>query len=153
MIAGGSGITPMIQVLTEILENPDDKTEVSLLFSNRTEDDIIAKSQLDAAAAKYPNFKVKYVLSRPKDPSKWEEESGEKGHINADLIKKYIPAASDDTLIFVCGPPPFYVSISGDKDYSSSPPAQGVLDGTLKELGYDGKYQYIIFITIYYYSS
>ncbi len=37
MVAGGTGITPMYQVLTKILANPRDKTEVRLLFANETE--------------------------------------------------------------------------------------------------------------------
>ena len=34
MIAGGTGITPMLQVIHEILENPEDQTEISLIFAN-----------------------------------------------------------------------------------------------------------------------
>lgn len=33
-IAGGSGVTPMLQVASEVLRNPDDETEVSLIFGN-----------------------------------------------------------------------------------------------------------------------
>ena len=33
-IAGGTGITPMLQVASEVLRNPYDKTEVSLVFGN-----------------------------------------------------------------------------------------------------------------------
>lgn len=33
-IAGGTGITPMLQVVSEVLRNPEDKTEVSLVFGN-----------------------------------------------------------------------------------------------------------------------
>jgi cytochrome-b5 reductase len=43
MIAGGTGITPMLQVITEIVQNPEDTTQVHLLFANNAEDDIIMK--------------------------------------------------------------------------------------------------------------
>jgi NAD(P)H-flavin reductase len=33
MIAGGSGLTPMMQVASQILSNPEDKTEVMLPFT------------------------------------------------------------------------------------------------------------------------
>ena len=32
---GGSGLTPMLQVIEELLESPDDETELSLLFCNQ----------------------------------------------------------------------------------------------------------------------
>ena len=35
MIAGGTGITPMLQLIRQILKNKEDKTEVSLLFANQ----------------------------------------------------------------------------------------------------------------------
>ena len=39
-LAGGSGITPMYQVITHALSLPEDKTKFTLLFSNVTEKDI-----------------------------------------------------------------------------------------------------------------
>lgn len=42
-----------------ILSNPADKTEVSLIFGNLSEDDILIKDKLDALAKKHPKqFKV-----------------------------------------------------------------------------------------------
>ena len=37
MIAGGTGITPMLQVLSAIFSNPNDKTEVKMIFANQSE--------------------------------------------------------------------------------------------------------------------
>ena len=58
MIAGGTGITPMLQIIREILENPEDKTEVSLLFANNAEEDILMRDELDRLAIMHNNFKV-----------------------------------------------------------------------------------------------
>ena len=33
MIAGGTGITPMLQVMQEVARNPEDKTKVTLVFA------------------------------------------------------------------------------------------------------------------------
>jgi len=50
MIAGGTGITPMLQVLHEVLDNPADTTQVSLVFANVTEEDIMLRKELDGLA-------------------------------------------------------------------------------------------------------
>ena len=57
-IAGGSGITPMLQVASEIVSNPEDKTQVLLIFANQTEQDIILRDKIDEMAAKHDNFQV-----------------------------------------------------------------------------------------------
>merc|ERR1719362_1447786 len=41
MIAGGSGITPMLQVIREVLKTPEDKTQLTLIFGNQTPADIL----------------------------------------------------------------------------------------------------------------
>ena len=74
MIAGGSGITPMLQVIKEILRTPEDKTEVHLIFANNNLDDILLKDVLDGLAAKHSNFKVTYVLSQA--PESWKGPKG-----------------------------------------------------------------------------
>lgn len=50
MIAGGTGITPMLQIIREVLSNPDDRTQVSLVFANISEEDILLRDELDALA-------------------------------------------------------------------------------------------------------
>jgi len=128
MIAGGTGITPMYQVLREILKHPDDKTQVSLIFANHTEKDILLKKELEELAASHPNFRVYHVLTTP--PPNWKQGSG---YVTAQMIKQQIPPPSDKNLVLVCGPPGFYAHVSGAKapDYS-----QGGLAGLLKDLGY-----------------
>ncbi|KAI9184684.1 hypothetical protein H9P43_003739 [Blastocladiella emersonii ATCC 22665] len=131
MIAGGTGITPMLQIINKLIRDKEDKTKLTLLFANVSEADILLKKELDAIAAAHPDrFRVHYVIDKATTPN-W---TGETGHINKDLIKKYIPSAQTlGTQLFVCGPPGMVKAISGSKapDYS-----QGELDGILKELGY-----------------
>jgi ferredoxin-NADP reductase len=70
MLAGGSGITPMYQVLTTILSDRSDRTKVSLIFGNIGEQDILIREELDALALKHPDrFKLYYVLNTP--PEGW----------------------------------------------------------------------------------
>merc|ERR1711871_1801569 len=46
MICGGTGVTPMFQVLQEILDNPNDTTKVKMLYANRSVNDILLKDRL-----------------------------------------------------------------------------------------------------------
>ncbi|XP_020685101.1 NADH-cytochrome b5 reductase-like protein isoform X1 [Dendrobium catenatum] len=128
MVAGGTGITPMVQVIKAILKNPDDKTQVSLIYANVSPDDILLKAELDRLAASYPNFKVFYTVDKPS--KSWR---GGAGFISSDMILKGLPGPSEDTLILVCGPPGLMNHISGDKAKDRS---QGELSGLLKDLGY-----------------
>jgi len=43
MVAGGTGITPMLQLVNEIIQDPDDHTDMYLLFANKTVDDILVR--------------------------------------------------------------------------------------------------------------
>jgi cytochrome-b5 reductase len=64
MLAGGSGITPMLQVVKEIVNNPEDYTTVHLVFANNTTDDILLRKEIDELAAKHNNLKVSYVVAK-----------------------------------------------------------------------------------------
>ncbi|KAI8997828.1 hypothetical protein BDB01DRAFT_772613 [Pilobolus umbonatus] len=133
MIAGGTGITPMLQLLRNIFESQD-RPKISLIFANQTQEDILFKEELDRYA-KEGNLSVTYVLERP--PVDW---SGRTGYVTSDLLKTELPSPSEpSSVIFVCGPPPFMESISGDKNPDKS---QGTLRGYLNSLGYDQEHVY-----------
>jgi cytochrome-b5 reductase len=102
LIAGGSGITPMIQIISGLLKDKADKTKINLIFANVTPEDIILKEELDAYAKAHPDrFKVTYVVDKAVDG--WK---GPTGYVNAELIKKYIPEiTASSNKAFVCGPP------------------------------------------------
>ncbi|KXJ97480.1 NADH-cytochrome b5 reductase 1 [Microdochium bolleyi] len=114
MIAGGTGITPMLQVARAVLKGraTGDKTEVDLIFANVTEQDILLKEDLDELAKSDPGFRVHYVLDRP--PENW---TGGVGYVTADMITKWLPKPADDVKILLCGPPPM---ISGLKKTTES---------------------------------
>ncbi len=63
MLAAGTGIAPMMQVIQGILSNEQDETFIHLVYSNRTYNDILMKQTLDEMKA-YWNFSVLYVVSK-----------------------------------------------------------------------------------------
>lgn len=102
MIAGGSGLTPMYQLIKEVLKTDADKTQLSLIYANQTPDDILCREDLESWASKYPDrFKLYYTVDRAA-----EDWTGGVGFVNAAMIKEHLPAPSDDTFILMCGPPP-----------------------------------------------
>jgi len=132
LFAGGSGITPMLQLINAVIANPEDKTQVTLFFANQTEEDILLRKQIDAIAAEHKNITVHYSVDKPS--SDWK---GFGGFVTKETLQKILPGAEhEDILIYVCGPAGFYNCLSGSKDFTVSPPGQGELTGLLKDLNY-----------------
>jgi len=102
MIAGGTGITPMLQLIRTIFRDNNDKTNLSLLLANQTEEDILLREELEEVQKKFPDrFKLWYTVDRPQEG--WTYSSG---FISSDMIKEHLFAPSDDDLVVLCGPPP-----------------------------------------------
>ncbi|XP_011058693.1 PREDICTED: NADH-cytochrome b5 reductase 2 isoform X1 [Acromyrmex echinatior] len=123
MLAGGTGITPMLQLIRAIIKDPTDETQTSLLFANQTEKDILLQNELDEIAKKYPNkLKLWYTLDSSND--KWPYSTG---YISADMIEKHMFPPSPDTIVLMCGPPPMI-------NFACTP--------NLDKLGYDTKLRF-----------
>lgn len=102
MIAGGTGITPMLQIIHAIMKDPQDETVCYLLFANQTEKDILLRPELEEVLANNPRrFKLWFTLDRA--PEGWEYSQG---FINEDMVRNHLPPPGNDTLILMCGPPP-----------------------------------------------
>lgn len=109
MLAGGTGITPCMQLIQLVLDNSADNTQLTLVFANTEERDILCRRKLEALAAEAADqFKLVLVLSSP--PDDW---SGMRGRIDKPKLESLLPEPSTDVLVCVCGPPPIYESICG----------------------------------------
>ncbi|KAF7551746.1 hypothetical protein G7Z17_g4778 [Cylindrodendrum hubeiense] len=84
MIAGGTGITPMMQVMRAIQRGRQngDRTEVDLIFANVTSEDILLREDLDALTAQDPRIRVHYVLNLA--PAGW---TGGIGFVTPEMMK------------------------------------------------------------------
>ena len=98
-IAGGAGITPFIAILRQL--NSENKiANNKLIFTNKTERDIILEKELDEILG--DNF-----INTLTDEKKGGYENGK---IDTDFLKEKIDNFSQH--FYVCGPPPFVEAIS-----------------------------------------
>jgi predicted ferric reductase len=95
-IAGGIGITPIMHMIRHLREHEDHRP-VTLLYANKTPDDILFGDEL----VRLPeNFKTVHVLSQADDT--W---SGERGYITAEIIHKHAGQTLPKAHVYLCGPP------------------------------------------------
>jgi len=99
MLAGGIGITPLVSICKYCTDNRLG-TKVTLLYGNRTENDIAFKNELEAMQEQNPNLKVVFTLNEAS--SGWK---GSTGLINMEMVKREIPDYME-TMFYTCGPPP-----------------------------------------------
>jgi cytochrome-b5 reductase len=102
MVGGGTGITPLYQLIRAICEDKTDDTEISLVYANRSEADIMMRQKLETFAEQSNGrFRVYFMLDHP-----GEDWKGGRGHVNEEILRKQMPPVADDTKILLCGPPP-----------------------------------------------
>lgn len=94
MIAGGTGIAPMLQIIKAVIKGRprnggEDTTQIDLIFANVEQNDILLKDDLDALAEEDDGFRVHYVLNNP--PEGW---TGDVGFVTPEIIKVGRPPLS-----------------------------------------------------------
>jgi len=99
-IAGGSGITPVLQTARALIADTELPTRIWILYANRSENDILCQDTLKEIA-ELKNVDVWYTLDQP--PDGWKYSSG---FIDEAMVRDHLPAPSEKTFIFCCGPPP-----------------------------------------------
>ena len=114
LCAGGSGITPMFSIAQSIVLSKDN-VQVTLIFSNKTKDDILCEKEIADLLTKCTggNFKVFHTLTRH-DEAKHGKWDGLTGRITTEMLKSCgLPEPSDGFWIGTCGPKGFGDSITG----------------------------------------
>lgn len=96
MLSGGIGVTPLKSMLEYAVEEKR-AGKFFLFYSNRSDEDIAFKKELDGITAS--NARVVYTITEP-TPA-WR---GEVGRINQEMLKKYLGGLSEPSY-YVCGPP------------------------------------------------
>lgn len=132
LIGGGSGITPLWQIIQAIEADPSDKTRVTLIYSNKSDKDILLREEFDRLSKSDDRFRIVYGLDKK---NKGIPADTFEGYITPEILTKYLPnpGHADKIKIFVCGPPPQVEALSGGKGPKGS---QGELKGLIADLGY-----------------
>jgi len=101
MIAGGSGITPMMSMIREATDRGL-KRRIHLFYGSRNRDDIIYRQKLERLASDHENLTVDFVLSEPE-----EAYQGLTGFIDGKLLKDRLGDLTKKTF-YLCGPEAMY---------------------------------------------
>jgi len=146
IIAGGTGICPMLQVIRDVLNDKSDPTVIKVLYANRHRDDILLYDELQQMAAKDSRLKMNFILSQP--PQHW---NGLSGQIDADVITQAFgkPANIMDVYCLLCGSDRMMITLAGntesmlmkwrgDNTQPCAPVAKNIsqVGGELGKLGY-----------------
>ena len=101
-MGGGSGITPLYQLIHAILKTPDDNTKVNLLISNKTPNDTLLLDTFEKLVADYKDqFMAWFTVNKP--DADWKYSTG---LLDERLMKTRLHDASNrNTGTFLCGPP------------------------------------------------
>lgn len=100
-IAGGSGITPFMSMIQEVVDCGIDRT-IYLFYGNRSSTDVIFHDRLRSIAEKFDNIRYIPVIEEP--DAGYE---GAKGLITGSLIKDAIGDINGKTF-YLCGPQAMY---------------------------------------------
>lgn len=104
MVAGGTGITPMYQVMKAIFDDVKDKTQVHLIYGSRCEEELFLKKEIDLMVSKRPNQFYVYYLVEQTDRDDWE---GGIGYVTREIMETHLPSPGpkDKVQLLICGPP------------------------------------------------
>lgn len=99
LIAGGSGVVPLMAMLRHRLATGS-RVPAVLLYSSRTFEDVIYREELDRLAARNDGLRVVHTLTRSQPPG-W---TGETRRIDRAMLAEAGFPASARPHVFICGP-------------------------------------------------
>jgi ferredoxin-NADP reductase len=105
LIAGGSGIVPLMAMIRQRARSGS-AVACTLLFSSRTPEDVIYAGELEQLSARDDGLRVVYTFTRTQPPG-W---TGYARRIDAQMLGEIIEQTGRAAQVFVCGPTPLVES-------------------------------------------
>jgi ferredoxin-NADP reductase len=99
LVAGGSGVVPLVAMLRERTATGD-RTPAALLASWRSIDDVIYRDELDALGGRGDGLSVAHTLTRAQ-PEGWQ---GYRRRIDGPMLAEVIAPFDAPPLAYICGP-------------------------------------------------
>jgi predicted ferric reductase len=96
-IGAGVGVTPLMSMLRTLADRADTRP-CYLFLGNRDQDSITFREEIEGLQSRL-NLEVVHVLSQPGEG--WQ---GEKGHLDAAILDRHLPARRERLQYFICGP-------------------------------------------------
>ncbi|KAI9593166.1 hypothetical protein BDF19DRAFT_387529 [Syncephalis fuscata] len=137
LMAGGTGVAPMVQLLQYAMIDTTDSTQFTLIFAAKNEQDHLLADTLNELAQQYPNrLRIRYLAETLESisPSAW---TGGIGRITKTEIEKASIWQGGDlraSLAIVCGPPGMMEQVAGRMRSEVDP---GPVGGLLAQLGFE----------------
>jgi 3-phenylpropionate/trans-cinnamate dioxygenase ferredoxin reductase subunit len=116
-IAGGIGSAPVMSMLRTLAARKC-KNQLTFFYGNPTWESIIYREKLEELKQEL-NLNLIHVLEKPSED--WE---GEKGFINIEVLKRYLPEDYQETVFFICGPLPMIEAVEPCLHELEVPPTQ-----------------------------
>jgi ferredoxin-NADP reductase len=108
LIAGGSGVVPLMAMLRHRAVTRRNGTPARLLFSSRALEDIIYKEELERLASSDAGVEVFHALTRDQ-PEGW---TGYARRIDRSMLQEVAWDKQQDPAVFVCGPTSFVEAVA-----------------------------------------
>ena len=107
LVGGGSGVVPLMSMARHRTRRSI-PTRMRLLYSARSQDDILYRAELDKMAAAGDGFEVVYTFTRAPPPS-W---TGYHRRVDGQMLADVSFGERMNSPAFVCGPTPFVEAVA-----------------------------------------
>lgn len=107
-MAGGSGLSSPRSMILDLL-GKGCQQPITLVYGQRTRDELYHDNEFRALAAKYPRFTYVPALSNEPEDSDW---TGARGFVHA-AAKAHFPGGFAGHKAYLCGPPPMVEACIG----------------------------------------